>query len=310
MLWNMQFLIFFTYIVTAGAIANWYFTKRDSNGNKIRGTDVDQLPHSPVWASIKRTLFWHTGTVAFAAAVVATCETLRVTIIYLADKAKGENPGCLRKCILAPITCCMACVTCCLEKVSKQAIVWTAIWGDSFIVACCSSFKIIWDNLDRVAAITVVSGFLMLLGKAFVSLLVAGIGGLVVEGVYGEEVSSIIMPCFVIFVLSFVVATLFMSVFEVTLDCIFLCFLVDEWNFGDHPEQMYSSKGLADVITHCKTASEKRAQRIRNAADLRSGKSQGGTGAASSTAAASSTTSSSTQDAKAAEQPATDATKA
>jgi hypothetical protein len=308
LIWNMEFLIYFTYTVTAGAIANWYFSRREKDSEKKRrGDGKDELPNSPVLAALKRTLFWHTGTVAFASAIVGICETLRLTIVYLADKAKGDNPGCCRKCLLAPITCCMACVTCCLEKVSKQAIVWTAIWGDSFIVSCCSSFKLIWDNLDRVAAITIVSGFLMLLGKAFVSLLVAGIGGLVIQGIYGEEVSSIIMPCLVIFVLSFVVATLFMSIFEVTLDCIFICFLVDEWNYGG-TEEMYASKSLAEVIKNFQTHSEKRAQKIRNAAAVRAEK---GAAPAGTTAGTDSTTTSSTQDAKA---PATtenkDATKA
>jgi hypothetical protein len=302
LLWNMEFLIYFTYLVTAGAIANWYFTPRDKDGNKKRGTAREELSNRPVIASIKRTAFWHTGTVAFASAVVGTCELLRITVVYMADKAKGENPGCCRKCILAPITCCMNCVTCCLEKVSKHAIVWTAIWGDSFIVACCSSFKMIWDNLDRVAAITVVSGFLMLLGKALVSLLTAGLAGLVIQAIYGEEVSSIIMPCTVIFVLSFVVATLFMSIFEVTLDCIFLCFLVDEYNFGG-TDQMYASKGLEEVIKKYQTVSQKRAERIRNAASLRNAGSNAATttstAPASTDGAATSTTSASTQDTKA-----------
>jgi len=296
LLWNMTFLIYLTYTVTAGAIANWYFTRRDDKGNKKRGEGRDELSTSPVWAAIKRTFFWHTGTIAFASAIVGMCELIRTTVVYLADKAKGENPGCCRKCILGPITCCMHCVTCCLEKVSKQAIVWTAIWGDSFIVSCCSSFKLIWDNLDRVAAITVVSGFLMLLGKALVSLLVAGIGGLVIQGIYGEEVSSIIMPCVIIFVLSFVVATLFMSIFEVTLDCIFICFLVDEYNYGG-TDEMYASKSLADVIKNFQSHSEKRAMKIRNAAALRAG----GTGAAAATGTAAATTTTAGTEAKAAD---------
>ena len=36
MLWNVQFLIYFTYLVAAGAVADWYFTPRNENGHKQR----------------------------------------------------------------------------------------------------------------------------------------------------------------------------------------------------------------------------------------------------------------------------------
>ncbi len=37
LLWSVQVLIYFCYMVIAGAIANWYFTPRDQKGEKIRG---------------------------------------------------------------------------------------------------------------------------------------------------------------------------------------------------------------------------------------------------------------------------------
>ena len=39
------------------------------------------------------------------------------------------------------------------------------------------------------------------------------------------------MPSVVIFILAFVVASLFMIMFDTAVDCIFLCFLVDEAMF-------------------------------------------------------------------------------
>jgi len=285
LLWNMEFLIYFTYLVTAGAIANWYFTPRAggdrSTAPKKRGEGREELSLSPVWASVKRTLFWHTGTVAFASLVVGLCELIRATVLWIAEKAKGDKPNACQRCILGSLTCCLKCVTCCLEKISKHAIVWTAIWGDSFIVACCSSFKLIWDNLDRVAAITIVSGFLMLLGKALVALLVTGISGLIMQGIYGDELSSIIMPCVVIFILSFVVASMFMSIFEITLDCIFICFLVDEYNFGG-TDQMYAHPDLEKVINKYQTASQKRANAIRNKGNVKAAQADAGAAASNS----------------------------
>jgi hypothetical protein len=264
LLWNTQFIIYFTYLVIAGAIAQWYFTPRSKGreGEKIRGEGPNELSRSPVWASVKRTVFFHMGTVAFASLIVSMCEALRYTVIYIADKAKGDDPNCLQKCILGTTSCCLKCVTCCLEKISKTALVWTAIWGDSFLVASCSSFQFVWNNLSRVAAINLVSGFLMMLGKVLVALLCTGGVAMYIQTFMDDEISSIIMPCLVTFVLCYVAATLFMVIFEVCIDCIFLCFLVDEKHFAGS-DKMYASKELEAVVNRYRPQSEKRAEKMK-----------------------------------------------
>lgn len=35
MFWNIQFLIYFTYLVIAGVIAQWYFTPYQADGSKV-----------------------------------------------------------------------------------------------------------------------------------------------------------------------------------------------------------------------------------------------------------------------------------
>jgi len=149
-----------------------------------------------------------------------------------------------------------------LDKISKNALVWTAIWGDSFLVAACSSFKLIWDNLSRVAAINLVSGFMMLLGKVLVSFATTGIAGFIMQGVYGEELNSVVMPSVVVFILAFLVASLFMVVFEVTIDCTFFCFLVDEKTYGG-TNGMYASEELEGLVNKYKSHSEKHADMLR-----------------------------------------------
>jgi choline transporter-like protein 2/4/5 len=76
LLWQMQFLIYFTFIVIAGAAANWYFAawKDESQTEKLRGdgmADGTALSHAPVLSSVKRTLLYHMGTIAFAALIIA-----------------------------------------------------------------------------------------------------------------------------------------------------------------------------------------------------------------------------------------------
>jgi len=74
--------------------------------------------------------------------------------------------------------------------------------------------------------------------------------------VYGDEISSIAMPCFVIFVLAYLVATLFMALFETTIDTIFLCFLIDE-ELNKASGQMFASPSLQQLVdAHATTSAE------------------------------------------------------
>ena len=47
LLWTIEFLVYFTFMVVAGTVANWYFTPRDAHGHKVRGTAEGQLVALP-----------------------------------------------------------------------------------------------------------------------------------------------------------------------------------------------------------------------------------------------------------------------
>lgn len=262
LLWVVQFVVYFTYIVIAGAVANWYFTRTNDQGEKIRGDEPDQLPRNPIWESFKRSFLCHLGTVAFASLIIAICQFIRYCIRYIDEQSKKRGTQTrVEKCLLSCAACCMRLVECCLDKISKNALVWTAIWGDSFLVAACSSFKLIWNNLARVAAINMVSGFLMLLGRVLIALATTAICSFVMQGALGDELNSVVMPSVVIFILAFIIASLFMVLFETAIDCIFLCFLVDEALFKG--AKMYAPESLASLVNKHGDISAKKAALMR-----------------------------------------------
>jgi len=137
-------------------------------------------------------------------------------------------------------------VQCCLDKINKNALVWTAIWGDSFGTAACSSFKLLWGNLGRTGAMSAVSFFLIFLGKVLISLATLGFAAIIIKAQY-PDISSPVLPLVLIFVIGWMVASLFMSVFEVAMDTIFLCFLIDE-KLHASSGTMCASKGLRQLV--------------------------------------------------------------
>lgn len=274
LLWNVQFLIYFSYMVLAGAVADWYFTpkgafskikknavaplssavnaweddnKKDKNVASASAAAIGPVTRWPVASSLKRTLRFHLGTVAFGALIIAIINFIRAWVKYIEEKTKNKN-NTIQKVFFCMIQCFLKCLHCCADKISKNSFIWTAIWGDNFMSGAVGSFCLIWNNLARVAAINVVSAYLLFLGKVLVALGTTGISAIIL--VYGSEykddISSPILPLLIIFIISYAVSCLFMLVYDTTIDTIFLCFLVDEqYNKNGN---MMASKNLQELI--------------------------------------------------------------
>lgn len=226
-LWMLQFFIYMLYATIAGALAAWYFTSRDENNHK---TD---LPSSPICDSLCRTIRYHLGTIALAALIIAIIQTIRAFIKYLEFQMKnGGNPSTCGTAVLKMIGCCLKCVECCMDKINKNGLVWNAIYGDNFCTASCSAFALVWRNLSRVAAINTISTILLTIGKFTVGLVTMAVFGYGLDASpqYSSKIQSPVMPAIVMFVLAYLVASIFMSVFETIIDATFFCFLVDSEN--------------------------------------------------------------------------------
>lgn len=167
----------------------------------------------------------------------------------------------------------------------------TAIYSWSFCRAARNGFMLYLRNVLRVAAITMVSGFLLFLGRLFLplvatflcylSLVTFGNVGLselnsaiidqdtsnVQEGDFGEgdttdtegsQLSGVVGTLAITYFLSFIVTSVFMTMFTYAIDCLTYCFLADEEMFP--PEQRFASSELRQTIDDA-TAIKKEQQR-------------------------------------------------
>jgi len=269
MLWTMQFLSYFSYLVVAGAIANWYFSNRDASGKKKRGNGDNELEPNPVAASVWRTIRYHLGTVAIGALIIAVIQAIRAVVKYAEmqmNKIQGQSR--VRTVLFCLLQCCLYCLQCCMDKINKNAYVWTAIWGDSFAPAVCNSFSLIWNNLFRVAAINMVGVYMLFLGKLVVALLTTGICSLIMKAYGLDKLNSPVVPLVVIFIIAYMVASIFMVIFDTTIDTVFLCFLVDE-KINKGSGNMYASDDLVKIVEAHSKDSKQEADRQHQIADNR-----------------------------------------
>lgn len=246
LLWQIQFFYYFGYLTFAGATADWYFTERDSRGYKLISGEKG-LGHCPVCRSCCRTLRYHLGTVAVASLIIAIIQFIRAVLLYIEKKTTGRPPNKLQQMVFCLIQCCLKCLQCCMDKINKNALIWVAITGDSFGTAACSSFMLLWSNIGRTLAIMGVSSVLVFITKVAVAAITTGVA-LAIFPRYYTSITSPLMPCILIFILSFIVCSVFMVVFNSIIDTIFLCFLIDEDVNAKAGQPMMASASLADLV--------------------------------------------------------------
>lgn len=270
LLWSMQFFVYWTYFVMAGAVCGWYWCLYDAHGNKQLHTgEGGRMPLivSSMWRAVR----YHLGTIAFAALIIAMVQFIRAVVKYVELKTRTNPPNYLQRIVFCLLQCCLKCVECCLDKISKNALIWCAMWGDPFLSSCCSSFALIWRNLARVAAVHLVGNVVLLVGKFSIAAMTVGLSALILTKAdpWRSSVSSAFVPCILIALLSFVVAWLFFLTFETVNDAIFLCFLVDAENHAKSGAPMFASKGLQQLVTKYELRSATMAeQQKKDAAEL------------------------------------------
>jgi len=199
--------------------------------------------------------------VALGSLIIAIIQFARAVVLYMEAHTKGKPPNALQKAIFCIISCWLRCLEFCMDKINKNALIWTAIYGDSFATACCSSFMMIWRNLARVAAINIVADVLLGLTKLTVALGTTGVCALILtrNSYYVDNLSSPLVPAIVIFCISYTVGSLFVVIFHAVTDTIFFCFLVDEEVNGKRGAPMLAAPGLAKLVGQYKKQSEEEA---------------------------------------------------
>lgn len=265
LLWVVQISIYFTFTVISGAVSNWYFTPRDEETNK-----KINLPKTIVFNSCFRTIRYHFGTIIYAALIIAIIQFIRVCVRYIERQlnAGQKEPNKLQKLLFRILDCALWCLECCLDKISKNALIWTSIYGDPFCPSVCGSFKLIWSNLFRVAVITFFSGIITFLGKIMIPLITTAICALLLINLnqFKFELSSLILPLIIIFIISLAIAMMFLTVYDTAIDTIFLCFLIDEkQNKG---KGMLADPKLKEIVEKYQDESKKLASSVQRKQDI------------------------------------------
>jgi len=209
---------------------------------------ITKLSRCPVIASFCRVTVYHSGTIAFASLLVAIIEFVRYTLEYFEKKFLNSDPSPLQKAVLCAVKCCLGCLQCIVDKINRNGLVITSIYGWPLCAASMKGLALIFTNGGRKAALVMVSGYLAGLGKLCILSLNMAISMLFAKYYYGDgQLSSLIFPALICFLISFVVCWQYMHLYEVGISTLFMCFLIDEQR-NKSMSEMKASKRLRKII--------------------------------------------------------------
>ncbi|XP_036372903.1 choline transporter-like protein 1 [Megalops cyprinoides] len=253
LIWISEFILACQQMTVAGAVVTYYFTR-----------DKSQLPATPILTSMLRLIRYHLGTVAKGAFIITLVEIPRLILTYIHNQLKGRENACAR-CMLKACICCLWCLEKCLNYLNRNAYTATAINSTSFCTSACDAFVILVENALRVAAINSVGDFVLFLGKVLIVSCTAFAGVLALN--YQRDYTVWVLPLLIVCVFAFLVAHCFLSVYEMVVDTLFLCFAIDtKHNDGSPGREFYMDKALMEFVEN-----SKKSMPVRGGADAKDG---------------------------------------
>lgn len=219
--WTSEFVIAIGQLVVALCFTAWYFTR---DKGKVGNFTV-------VW-SFKTVLRYHLGSAAYGSLIIAIIKTIKAVVEYIKKKAKKTKNKCLEW-TMCVISCCLTCLEKIMKFINKHGYILIAIYGYSFCQACRKAFFLLLRNILRVAAVNMIAGFLLFLGKIFVPTVTTFFAYVAIGYAFDDQaVSGIVAPLIFIFLLSYFISVMFSELFGMGIETILFCFIADEEMFA------------------------------------------------------------------------------
>jgi len=207
--WLTSFILACSEFAVIGSAVTWYFSDK-------RIPDDDGIPgDSDVMKAIWWTYRYNAGSLALGSFILAIVWTIRAIFEYIGNKvegASGDN-GCT-KCLISCIRCCLDCFDRMIRYLNRNAYIYCCITANSFCPSALEAFLLILKNAAKFAMVESIAGAFIFLAKSFVAVVTTLIGYFLLGYMTETEVDPI-APCACIFILSYLVGSQFISIFDV-----------------------------------------------------------------------------------------------
>ncbi|KAK5638786.1 hypothetical protein RI129_013081 [Pyrocoelia pectoralis] len=213
MLWMVQFIYGCQNMIIAGTVSRWYFTRNKS------------VLHNPILRSACDMFRYHLGTISFGSLLIALIQMLRIVLRSCRRFHKYLLVLCCLCCVSSYIEQCMSYVEGFLKYLTRNAYIVTSIYGTDFLKSGTKAFRLILDNVLQIAVINSVGDFVLVLSKLLVVIGTVLIALLVTQS--NSHIQNQWAVLLLVAVVAYLIAHCFITVYEMAVDTIFICFCED-----------------------------------------------------------------------------------
>ena len=214
-----------------GAFAAWYWTETDVDTHSKGNMYKDKFP---VVASLKRTCRYHLGTVSLGSLIIAICQFLRVVLGYLDEQSKeAQKANFLLKVIFKCLACFLACFEKCVRYITRKSYIVTAIKGTNFCSSGMTVFHLLLSHGGLIGFVNIIASMVILLGKILITVVCVVLGYWVFTTFPtflaggASELQGAAVPTVLVGIISWMIATGFLQVYDMGIDTILISYLFD-----------------------------------------------------------------------------------
>merc|ERR1711916_93156 len=218
--WVYAFILAMSEMSFAQTFTRWYYAPK-KGGKSAKG-----VGSCTIWGSWFRVLWYHLGTVAFGSLILAIVLMIRATIYFISKNLEKYKGNSFVDKLLKCFQCCMSYVQRFIEFINRNAYIVTSITGYlGFCGAAKKAYNLLTQNALLLIAVSGVAEFLIFLGKLFIVVVVVIIAVLLFRE--DEDLNYWTIPVIIAALLAYAIATAFLSLFNMAVDSIFVCFCFD-----------------------------------------------------------------------------------
>lgn len=211
MVWISAFIMACNEFAIICAAASWYFSRKDIK-------DSDGIPGD---ADVTKGIWWtyryQMGTMAFGSFILTVVWTIKWILEFIGNRladATAHNP--CTECLLCCMKCCLDCFDRFIRFLNANAYIYCAISSESFCPSALHAFLLILKNAAKFSFVESMAGAFMFLAKMFVAITTTMIAYLIIPPMTSPINVDPTTPCVFIFFFSYLVASTFISIFDIS----------------------------------------------------------------------------------------------
>jgi choline transporter-like protein 2/4/5 len=170
------------------------------------------------------------GSIAFGALIIAIMQMIKLAFEYFRkkyEKAIPNNP--VTKCLICCLRCCIWCLDYCVKFITKNAYIQIALAGRNFCSSAWLTFCLIVRNCARFSIIAGIGAILIFVGKALIIIASGWIAYLIMMNTdLRQKLYSPVFPIIIVTIISYIMSSIFLSVYSFSATAILHCYLADE----------------------------------------------------------------------------------